>query len=88
MEPIASQPNVGQTQVPTTDFAFAIQQMIYDPHQMGIGKNLIIHQTGGIVNSQQAEVGDDPLFRVGERAILFLHQFSPGHFYVEGGPSG
>lgn len=81
----------GQTangQIPFTDFTFAIQQVIYDPHQMATGKTLLIHQTGGIVNGQTVSISDDPLFKVGEHDVLFLHQYSPGHFFVEGGPSG
>ena len=32
-------------------------------------------------------VEDDPLLEVGDHDVLFLRQFSPGHFFVMGGPA-
>src|SRR5487761_1710802 len=45
-------------------------------------------QTGGTVNGHVAQIADDPLFKVGERVVLFLHEYSPGRYFVVGGPSG
>nr|BBH93026.1 hypothetical protein KTA_12250 [Thermogemmatispora argillosa] len=33
-------------------------------------------------------VQDDPLFQIGDEAVLFLRPFRPGHYLVVGGPSG
>jgi hypothetical protein len=74
--------------IPYTDFTFSVSQVLYNPHHLTVGSRLVIHQTGGVLNNQRFEVQDDPLFQVGEQAVLFLHQFSPGHYFVVGGPSG
>ncbi|MBX5451860.1 hypothetical protein [Thermogemmatispora sp.] len=74
--------------IPYTDFTFSVSQVLYTTHHLTVGSSLVIHQTGGVLNNQRFEVRDDPLFQVGEQAVLFLHQFSPGHYFVVGGPSG
>jgi hypothetical protein len=73
-----------------TDFSFMISKVLLDPHHAlkTSPASIIIHQTGGRSGGTLHQVCDDPLFRVGEEAILFLHQFSPGHYFVIGGPSG
>lgn len=71
-----------------TDFTFTISHVVWDPHQQVKGTSIIIHQTGGVVGNIRYQISDDPLFQVGEQAVLFLHQYSPGHYYVIGGPSG
>ncbi len=45
-------------------------------------------ETGGVIGNVRYEVSDDPLFREGEQAVLFLHQYRPEYYFVEGGPSG
>ena len=50
--------------------------------------SLTLRQTGGVDNGTRYVVEDDPLFQRGEQAVLFLHEFSSGHYYVVGGPSG
>jgi hypothetical protein len=81
----------GQTQdkngTPFTDFAFTVTRVLWNPKQVSAGV-VSIHQTGGTVNGSLYQFSDDPLFQVGEQAILFLHETSPGHYYVVGGPSG
>jgi hypothetical protein len=74
--------------VPFTDFDVAKINVIYDSKARGAVTSLILHQTGGTVNGQLLQVDDDPLFQVGDDVILFLHEFSTGHFYVVGGPTG
>jgi hypothetical protein len=74
--------------IPFTDFGVAKISVIYDSKSRGAVTSLILHQTGGTVNGQLLQVDDDPLFQVGDDVILFLHEFSPGHFYVVGGPTG
>ncbi len=79
----------------STDFTFTITSVLLAAHQHPKGlvsrdgepaqtSSLTIHQGG----SEGCQVSDDPLFQIGDEAILFLHQFSPGHYYVIGGPSG
>ena len=74
--------------IPFTDFNVTEISVIYDPRSRGVVTSLVLHQTGGTVNGQMLQVDDDPLFQVGDNVILFLHEFSPGHFYVVGGPTG
>lgn len=73
-----------------TDFLFVTQATLLDPQYRlsGTGSSVIIHQTGGMIGSTLYQMEDDPLFQVGEQAILFLHEYSPEHYYVIGGPSG
>ena len=73
-----------------TDFTFTITKVLWDPHHQipGSTGSVTIHQTGGCIGNTLYKVDDDPLFQIGEEAILFLHQFSPGQYYVIGGPSG
>jgi hypothetical protein len=73
--------------IPFTDFRFGIGDILYSPHPFQ-GSTLIVHQTGGLLNGKEVSVEDDSLFQIGEEAILFLRQLSPGHYAVAGGPSG
>lgn len=73
--------------IPFTDFAFTVQAVVYDPRWVA-PHSVILHQTGGAAGGQVLEIADDPLFVVGERAVLFLRQYAPGHYYVIGGPNG
>lgn len=79
-----------QTDPISTDFSFAISKVLLNPHSMlqNAGTSITIHQTGGWRGDTLCQVSDDPLFRVGEEAILFLHQSSSGRYFVDGGPSG
>lgn len=77
-----------QDGIPYTDFTFHVSQVLYDPHHLFTGQSLLIHQTGGLVNNRPVSVESDPLFQIGEQAVLFLKQYSPGHYFVAGGPSG
>lgn len=76
--------------VPSTDFSFTVMRILSDKkHLTSVGSAITIDQTGGDTpDGYHAEVGDDPLFTVGENAVLFLHQVSPGKFQVIGGPNG
>lgn len=71
-----------------TDFTFQIRKTLWDPHKRINGTSLIVQQEGGVTNNTRYVAEDDPLFRVGEEAVLFLHEFSPGNYFVVGGPSG
>jgi len=73
-----------------TDFTFTITHVLWDPHHQipGSTNSVTIHQTGGCTGGTFYKVADDPLFQIGEEAILFLHQFSSGQYFVIGGPSG
>lgn len=82
-------PSSGSSDLLSTDFSFTINKVLLDPHHLfNSSSSVTIHQTGGRVGSTLHQVCDDPLFRIGEEAILFLHQFSPGQYFVMGGPSG
>lgn len=71
-----------------TDFVFAVKTTLLDPKHRLNSTNLLIHQTGGMVGSTLYQMEDDPLFQIGEQAVLFLHEYSTGHYLVIGGPSG
>ncbi|HEU4784718.1 MAG TPA: hypothetical protein VFS83_15360 [Ktedonobacterales bacterium] len=71
-----------------TDFVFTVKTTLLDPKHRLNNQSLLIHQTGGMVGSTLYQMEDDPLFEIGEQAILFLHEYSPGHYFVIGGPSG
>jgi hypothetical protein len=97
---IADQGLEGGTKTPYTEFSVTVQSVLFahGPTQDLSGNTLtphstfILHQLGGTSYRQQQpvhmEVADDPLFTVGDQVLLFLHQYSPGHYFVEGGPSG
>jgi predicted alpha/beta-hydrolase family hydrolase len=74
--------------IPFTDFTLSIHKVVYDPHGRIHGTTVLVHQTGGIVNNTLNENSDDQLFRVGEQVVLFLHEYDPGKYFVEGGPTG
>jgi hypothetical protein len=71
-----------------TDYAVSIKAVVYDPNHRAPMSAIVVDQTGGIIGDSRFEVADDPLFQVGEHVILFLHEYSPGHFFVIGGPTG
>ncbi len=71
----------------STEFSFVPNKVLLDPQQLSQAE-ITIHQTGGRSNNTLHQVCGDPLFQIGEEAILFLRQFSPGQYLVIGGPSG
>src|SRR5487761_609016 len=77
-----------QTGIPYSDFVLTVNRTIYDPKHRPSTSTVLVHQTGGTVNGHVAQIADDPLFKVGERVVLFLHEYSPGRYFVVGGPSG
>lgn len=74
--------------LPFTDFTFRIERVISDPKARSGLSSITLHQTGGVMNGYRYEVEDDTLFGIGERAILFLREYSPGKYHVIGGPTG
>ncbi len=71
-----------------TDFDFTVTRILANPKKSGILGNITIHQTGGTVNGLLYQFDSDPLFQVGEQAVLFLRQYAPNQFFVIGGPNG
>jgi hypothetical protein len=80
--------------IPYTDFQITVESVLYDPaHRVHAASSmqpatLALHQTGGTLNGQKLMVEDDPLFTTGEQCVLFLREYSPGHYLVVGGPTG
>jgi hypothetical protein len=74
----------------STYFIVTIEEVLWNPHNLSLsaGATIILHQEGGVVNGTLYQADDDPLFQIGEQTIVFLRQYSPGHFFVLGGPSG
>jgi hypothetical protein len=50
--------------------------------------SMTFEQTGGTYQGVTYQVDDDPLFHVGDRAVLFFTEYSPGRYRVTGGPTG
>jgi hypothetical protein len=50
--------------------------------------SVTFEQTGGTYQGVTYQVDDDPLFHVGDRAVLFFTEYSPGKYRVTGGPTG
>jgi len=87
------EPGASTTNIPFTDFQFTVAATLYDPgHRAaataGTPATLTIHQTGGVVNDELFQFEDDPLFKVGEKCVLFLHEYATGRYMVIGGPTG
>lgn len=78
------------TEIPYSDFGFTVESIVSNPGGLAIASGTVItvHQTGGSSGNIKFEVGDDPLFQVGSRYVLFLRQYQPGYFFVVGGPGG
>lgn len=75
--------------IPFTDFEFTVDALIRsDDRGLSSGGTLVVHQTGAQQSGTVYESGDDPLFTVGEHAVVFLHRYASGHYYVIGGPTG
>ncbi|HKE63875.1 MAG TPA: hypothetical protein VKB59_04385 [Micromonosporaceae bacterium] len=77
--------------VPYTDFGFNVERVLLGPRSgspVSAGTTLEIHQPGAASSGVITEIDDDPLFQVGDQAILFLHEYSPGKYFVIGGPGG
>ena len=53
------------------------------------GSSIVVHQTGGPdASGATVTVSDDPLLQVGDEAVLFLHEYEPGHYAILWGPTG
>ncbi len=73
---------------PYSDFEFAIREVIWDPNQLLQSTNsLVIRQTGGTINNTKFELHEDPLFKPGEKTLVFLKVYSLQES-VTLGPSG
>ncbi|MBA2288474.1 MAG: hypothetical protein H0W02_23605 [Ktedonobacteraceae bacterium] len=75
---------------PSSDFSFVIGKVLLDPHHLlkRPFTSITIHQIGGWQGNTLHQACGDPLFQVGEKAILFLYHGSPDQYFVIGGPSG
>jgi hypothetical protein len=50
--------------------------------------SVTFEQTGGTYQGVTYQVDDDPLFHVGDRAVLFFTEYDTGKYRVTGGPTG
>lgn len=71
-----------------TDYALEVRSVAFNRKRISVAPEIVVHQTGGTVGNTRYEVTDDPLFNAGEHVVLFLQQYSPGHYFVIGGPTG
>jgi hypothetical protein len=76
--------------IPSRTYQFTVTTVISDPGNRltGSAPTLTLLQTGGKTNGVTYQVGDDPLFKVGDEAVLFLKEGTPGIYHVVGGPNG
>lgn len=84
-------PSVGSsstTPLIFTDFVVTVQDVLKGTASPAT--TVTIHQTGGTYGNITMEVGDDPLFQLGDQYVLFLREDtrSKGSFAVIGGPAG
>lgn len=82
---------MGQEQAPSvgmvlTNYEFTIDRFLSDHGQKHKGaKNVVVHEPGGTLpNGKTLAVDGSVHLSVGEKDILFLHEYSPGYFYVVG----
>lgn len=68
-----------------TDYQATVQRVISG---RDLGADIVVHQLGGAKDIRLTVVEDDPPFEVGQRAILFVKEYKPGHVFVVGGPTG
>jgi hypothetical protein len=71
----------GSLHLAFTDFEFKIERTLKGK-EAGM---IILHQTGA---EGDFEIHDDPLFKIGEKYVLFLHKYEEGKYFVTGGPQG
>jgi hypothetical protein len=57
-------------------------------HGTSAPSSVTFEQTGGTYQGVTYQVDDDPPFHVGDRAVLFFTEYSPGKYRVTGGPTG
>ena len=87
---LKANPSVLEDNIPMTSFVFGISDLILDQKKLvQNSQTIIIKQTGGLLTNTLYEMQGDPLFKQGERFLLFL-RFNENHTqtYVIGGPSG
>ncbi|GAW93416.1 hypothetical protein [Calderihabitans maritimus] len=61
---------IDRTNIPYTDFSFKVEKVIKG--SIEDNSNIVIHQLAGNINGQVVQDRDDPLFKIGEKALLFL----------------
>jgi hypothetical protein len=66
-----------------TDYNFKINRVLKGTEM----DEVVIHQTGAD-GQEESIIAQDPLFRPGEKYVLFLHEYEPGKTFVAGGPDG
>jgi len=73
-----------------TTSVFNISEVLSDPKSVLHDSNsIVVNQVGGTIGNTVYRVEDNPLFKEGEQAILFLDVDTTGNlYYVIGGPSG
>lgn len=74
-----------RTVIPYTDFSFSVERIIKGQIE---GTKIQIRQTGGPNKTQLVQLKEDPLFKEGDTALLFLKFGTGDKYYVVGGPQG
>lgn len=70
---------------PYTEFTVSVKAAL----KGNPGTTIIVRQTGGRDSAGRTiELAGDPMLKTGETMLMFLREFSPGHFVIMGGPTG
>jgi hypothetical protein len=79
---VVSEARWGPISLHFTDFSFSVDQVLKGPRAVS---EILIHQTGA---KGKDEISDDPLLEIGDKYVLFLHEYETGKYYILGGPQG
>jgi len=76
--------------IPFTNYGVSVDEWIaVSRSDQAKSKEIVVRQLGAIAKDGSVVVADDdPLLIKGERAIVFLREFAPGQFVIQGGPTG
>jgi len=76
--------------IPFTNYGVSVDEWIaVSRSDQAKSKEIVVRQLGAIAKDGSVVVADDdPLLIKAERAIVFLREFAPGQFVIQGGPTG
>ncbi len=71
--------------IPMTNFLTVVSEPIYGVED---SEEVVVVQTGGIINNQLFQIEDDPLMTPGEKYLIFGEKNDLGTITILGGPQG
>lgn len=76
---------LSKTVIPFTDFSFIPEKVLKGSID---GNNILVHQIGGVTEQGIVDLDEDPLYSVGEKALLFLKKGADGKCFTVGAYQG